>query len=44
MGTPAALKTEFKVDSIDEVFVQLARPTGASKVGEVSGADKAGGR
>jgi ABC-2 type transport system ATP-binding protein len=44
MGTPAALKTDFKVDSIDEVFVQLARPTGASKVGEVSGADKAGGR
>ena len=26
MGTPADLKKEFKVDSIDEVFVRLARP------------------
>jgi ABC-2 type transport system ATP-binding protein len=26
MGTPAALKTEFNAPSIDEVFVQLARP------------------
>ena len=26
MGTPAALKGEFSVDSIDEVFVRLARP------------------
>ena len=26
MGTPAALKTEFRVPSIDELFVQLARP------------------
>ena len=41
MGTPSALKTEFKVDSIDEVFVQLARPNGAGEAGE---AGKAGGR
>jgi ABC-2 type transport system ATP-binding protein len=27
MGTPAELKTQFGVDSIDEVFVRLARPT-----------------
>jgi ABC-2 type transport system ATP-binding protein len=26
MGTPAALKAEFNVESIDELFVQLARP------------------
>ena len=44
MGTPAALKNDFAVDSIDELFVQLARPTGAGKAGEVSRADKAGGR
>jgi ABC-2 type transport system ATP-binding protein len=28
MGTPAELKTQFGVDSIDEVFVRLARPAG----------------
>ena len=27
MGTPAELKQQFAVDSIDEVFVRLARPT-----------------
>jgi len=27
MGTPAELKQQFSVDSIDEVFVRLARPT-----------------
>ena len=27
MGTPAKLKQQFSVDSIDEVFVRLARPT-----------------
>jgi len=26
MGTPVALKTQFAVDSIDELFVRLARP------------------
>jgi ABC-2 type transport system ATP-binding protein len=26
MGTPTALKHEFGVDSIDELFVRLARP------------------
>jgi len=30
MGTPAALKAEFGVPSIDEVFVQLARPAAAA--------------
>ncbi len=30
MGTPAALKAEFGVSSIDEVFVQLARPAMAT--------------
>jgi ABC-2 type transport system ATP-binding protein len=36
MGTPAALKGEFSVDSIDEVFVRLARPegSGAGRAGE----------
>ena len=29
MGTPAALKAEFGVQSIDDVFVRLARPTTA---------------
>jgi len=29
MGTPAALKAEFSVTSIDEVFVRLARPSAA---------------
>jgi len=32
MGTPAALKSEFSVATIDELFVRLARP-------ESSGAD-----
>jgi len=27
MGTPAELKQQFGGDSIDEVFVRLARPT-----------------
>lgn len=37
MGTPAALKREFDVDSIDEVFVRLARPdgSGAGQAGRV---------
>jgi ABC-2 type transport system ATP-binding protein len=37
MGTPAALKGEFGVDSIDEVFVRLARPdaAGTGKAGRV---------
>jgi len=30
MGTPAELKAQFGVDSIDEVFVRLARPTNGS--------------
>jgi ABC-2 type transport system ATP-binding protein len=30
MGTPAELKTQFGVDSIDEVFVRLARPASES--------------
>ena len=34
MGTPAALKGEFGVDSIDELFVRLARPE-AGKAGRV---------
>jgi ABC-2 type transport system ATP-binding protein len=29
MGTPTALKAEFGVASIDEVFVRLARPSAA---------------
>ncbi len=29
MGTPAALKAQYNTDSIDEVFVQLARPESA---------------
>jgi hypothetical protein len=27
MGTPAELKRQFDTDSMDEVFVRLARPT-----------------
>jgi hypothetical protein len=27
LGTPAALKAEFGADSMDGVFVRLARPT-----------------
>jgi ABC-2 type transport system ATP-binding protein len=42
MGTPAALKADFGVDSIDEVFVQLARPNGAGKAGRASEASGAG--
>ena len=30
MGTPADLKTEFGVETIDELFVRLARPEGAA--------------
>ncbi len=33
MGTPAALKAEFGVTSIDEVFVRLARPATSTAVG-----------
>lgn len=33
MGTPKALKAEFGVSSIDEVFVRLARPAAAEAVG-----------
>ena len=33
MGTPAALKAEFGVSSIDEVFVRLARPATAAAAG-----------
>jgi ABC-2 type transport system ATP-binding protein len=33
MGTPKALKAEFGVSSIDEVFVLLARPSDAAAVG-----------
>ena len=33
MGTPKALKAEFGVSSIDEVFVRLARPAAAGAVG-----------
>lgn len=33
MGTPKALKAEFGVSSIDEVFVRLARPAAAQVVG-----------
>jgi ABC-2 type transport system ATP-binding protein len=29
MGTPAELKREFGTDSMDEVFVRLARPATA---------------
>jgi len=31
MGTPAELKRDFKVSSIDDLFVQLARPTGSAQ-------------
>jgi ABC-2 type transport system ATP-binding protein len=30
MGTPAELKSQFSAASVDEVFVKLARPTGAA--------------
>ena len=30
MGTPADLKTQFRVDTIDELFVRLARPDNAA--------------
>jgi ABC-2 type transport system ATP-binding protein len=30
MGTPAELKRQFGTDSIDDVFVRLARPLGAA--------------
>ena len=30
MGTPAELKSQFNAASVDEVFVKLARPTGAA--------------
>ena len=45
MGTPAALKSEFGVESIDELFVRLARPEagGAGKAGQVGQAGRAGG-
>jgi ABC-2 type transport system ATP-binding protein len=34
MGTPAELKRQFETDSMDEVFVRLARPTtGAGAAG-----------
>ena len=32
MGTPADLKTQFRVDTIDELFVRLARPDNAAGV------------
>src|SRR5262250_620906 len=38
MGTPGALKREFAVESIDELFVRLARP----EAGGAGGASKAG--
>ena len=31
MGTPADLKTQFRVDTIDELFVRLARPDNAAR-------------
>jgi len=31
MGTPAELKRDFRVSSIDDLFVQLARPSGSSQ-------------
>ena len=33
MGTPAGLKEESRVESIDELFVRLARPDGAPALG-----------
>jgi len=33
MGTPASLKEESRVESIDELFVRLARPDGAPTLG-----------
>jgi hypothetical protein len=30
MGTPTELKQQFGADSIDDVFVRLARPVGAA--------------
>jgi len=45
MGAPVALKGEFGVESIDELFVRLARPdaAGAGKAGKAGGTGKAGG-
>ena len=37
MGPPAALKEEFKVESIDELFVRLARPEEAGVAGKAGG-------
>ena len=34
IGTPRELKTKFKADSIDEVFVRLARPDAAASASE----------
>ena len=36
MGAPAALKQEFKVESIDELFVQLARPEDPTRLSRPS--------
>jgi ABC-2 type transport system ATP-binding protein len=36
MGTPADLKAQFHVESIDELFVRLARPDGAPAAGRAS--------
>ena len=36
MGAPADLKREHQVESIDELFVRLARPEGAGKAGKAS--------
>jgi ABC-2 type transport system ATP-binding protein len=30
IGTPAEVKAEFQADTIDQVFVKLARPGGAA--------------
>src|SRR5262249_19115149 len=44
MGTPAALKREFGVESVGELFVRLARPDagGAGKAGKAGEAGRAG--
>ena len=34
LGTPAELKTTFGTDSIDDLFVRLARPTGGPAAAE----------
>jgi len=44
MGTPAELKQQFAVDSIDEVFVRLARPTNEPAEGAHPAASGASGR